>query len=277
MPGMSLPRWGVLVLGLVLLTVVLCVPRTAPPHKAPAPVTDAVKGWRKIHVFVALCDNVHQGIVPVPAAIGNGQDPARNLYWGCGSGVKTYFTRSAAWRRLAVVPHPKPHVLERLIFQHATQHVYLVADAYDGAAIQDAMRATLTAASGAAPEAVLIAGHHFAFAGGADVVAYIGHNGLMDAALPMTFAPHKGAEKPVILLACASSQYFGDYLHAAHAYPLLWTTNLMCPEAYTLHDALTGWIAHEKPAQIQARAAQAYSAHQQCSVRAATRLLKTGW
>jgi hypothetical protein len=35
---------------------------------------------RLIHVFVALADNVHQGIVPVPAALGNGDDPARNLY-----------------------------------------------------------------------------------------------------------------------------------------------------------------------------------------------------
>jgi hypothetical protein len=26
-------------------------------------------------VIVALCDNLHQGIVPVPKAIGNGQDP----------------------------------------------------------------------------------------------------------------------------------------------------------------------------------------------------------
>ena len=29
---------------------------------------------RSIHVLVALCDNVHQGIVPVPKSLGNGQD-----------------------------------------------------------------------------------------------------------------------------------------------------------------------------------------------------------
>ncbi|WP_316785612.1 hypothetical protein [Pedobacter frigiditerrae] len=37
---------------------------------------------KTIHVFVALCDNKYQGIVPVPKAIGNGQDPDNNLYWG---------------------------------------------------------------------------------------------------------------------------------------------------------------------------------------------------
>jgi hypothetical protein len=34
-----------------------------------------------IHVTVALCDNQHQGIVPVPALIGNGRDSRNNLYF----------------------------------------------------------------------------------------------------------------------------------------------------------------------------------------------------
>ena len=37
---------------------------------------------KTIHVLVALCDNKYQKIVPVPQAIGNGQDPKNNLYWG---------------------------------------------------------------------------------------------------------------------------------------------------------------------------------------------------
>ncbi|MEM6697149.1 MAG: hypothetical protein AAF599_02045, partial [Bacteroidota bacterium] len=41
-----------------------------------------------IHVFVALCDNVNQGIVPVPEHLGNGQDANSNLYWGAAYGVK---------------------------------------------------------------------------------------------------------------------------------------------------------------------------------------------
>lgn len=47
-----------------------------------------VGGYRKVHVFVALADN-RQGIAPVPARIGNGQDPANNLYWGARYGIKT--------------------------------------------------------------------------------------------------------------------------------------------------------------------------------------------
>jgi hypothetical protein len=33
-----------------------------------------------VHVLVALCDNEHQGIVPVPKKLGNGSDIAGNLY-----------------------------------------------------------------------------------------------------------------------------------------------------------------------------------------------------
>ena len=52
-------------------------------------------GLKTIHVFVALCDNKYQGIVPVPAKIGNGQDAATNLYWGAAFGVKTFLTKAA--------------------------------------------------------------------------------------------------------------------------------------------------------------------------------------
>ena len=50
-------------------------------HQRGAPVV--------VHVVVALCDNEHQGIVPVPATLGNGQDPRNNLYWGALYGVRT--------------------------------------------------------------------------------------------------------------------------------------------------------------------------------------------
>jgi hypothetical protein len=43
---------------------------------------------RVVHVFVALADNQHQGIVPVPAKLGNGDSPLTNLYWGATFGVK---------------------------------------------------------------------------------------------------------------------------------------------------------------------------------------------
>jgi len=51
----------------------------------------------------------------------------------------------------------------------------------------------------------------------------------------------------------------------------------MCPEAYTLHDALTGYIAGESNEQMRTRAAKAYSSHQKCSEKAARNLLVSGY
>ena len=80
-----------------------------------------------------------------------------------------------------------------------------------------------------------------------------------------------------IVLACASKSYFAPYLKNAHATPLLWTTGLMAPEAYTLKAALDGWIANENGERVRQRAAQAYDKYQHCGLRAAQRLFTTGW
>lgn len=79
---------------------------------------------RVIHVFVALCDNKHQGIVPVPASIGNGQDPANNLYWGCAGGVKGYFKKRANWQLLSTTKHVSKIILERCVFKHKLSNAY---------------------------------------------------------------------------------------------------------------------------------------------------------
>jgi hypothetical protein len=62
----------------------------------------------------------------------------------------------------------------------------------------------------------------------------------------------------------------------AGATPLLWTTGLMAPEAYTLESALEGWILGEDHDSIHLRAAKAYHAYQQCGLKAAKNLFATG-
>ena len=87
---------------------------------------------RTVHVFVALADNEHQGIVPVPARLGNGDDPDHNLYWGSAYGVKTFFGRSSDWERTSCRKAPRAAILERCVFKNRGANVYLVADAYRG-------------------------------------------------------------------------------------------------------------------------------------------------
>src|SRR6476469_6643552 len=66
------------------------------------------------HAVVALADNAHQGLTPVPKALGNGQDPEHNLYWGARYGVGYHFGHEGGWEPVKTEPGPLPaHVLRR--------------------------------------------------------------------------------------------------------------------------------------------------------------------
>ena len=251
----------------------LCLLTSAAPHAQDVP--------RTIHVFVPLADNEHQGIVPVPAKLGNGDDPVHNLFWGAGYGVKTFFTRSSNWELLSPSPTPKPEVLERCVFKHRVQNVYLVADAYQGRKIGLAVVDFLQAAAGAHSEQLSVKAASrpvIVHAGGsADLVAYIGHDGLMDFNLS-TYPQSTGQNRrDAIILACISKRFFAAPLRAAGAHPLLWSTGLMAAEAYTLKSAIDGWVLSEDDEKIRERAASAYHQYQKCSLNAARRLLVSGW
>jgi hypothetical protein len=235
---------------------------------------------RTIHVFVALADNKNQGIVPVAAILGNGDDPKRNLYWGSAYGYKTFFIRSADWQLIACQQKPKSSILERCIFKYRQQNVYLVADAYQGKQIKQAIVDFLDAAAGGETEKIPVkAGEQtlvLKIRGGADLVAYAGHDGLMD--FQLTALPQgKSGQRQAIILACISKSYFSAPLRASGATPLVWTTGLMAPEAYTLKSAIDGWILHESNDQIRERAAAAYDKYQKCGIKGARKLLVTGW
>lgn len=232
---------------------------------------------RTVHVLVALCDNQHQGIVKVPDGIGNGQNPGTNLYWGAGYGVRTHFNRTGEWKRLACPPALEPHILERAVWKHRDSAVYLIAEAYDGRAIRHATEDLLRYASGNGERRIAAGGASLNVGGGADLLAYVGHNGLMDFTLDSSFPGRPGNRREAIILACLSQRWFAPHLKPTGAEPLVWTTGLMAPEAYTLKAALDGWVLHERPESIRERAAMAYHQYQRCGINGARRLFVTGW
>ena len=230
-----------------------------------------------IHVFVALADNVNQGIVPVSASLGNGDNPGTNLYWGAAFGVRTFFSRNKDWELLAVTKNPTASILERCVFRHRRTSILLVADAYRGKEISQTTWDFLEAAGGKPGEKLKTGAVEFHTGGSADVVAYIGHNGLMDFKLAAHPERRDDRKRRAIILACASKPYFSPALQQSGATPLLWTTNLMAPEAYVLSAAIDGWMNKESDEQIRLRAADAYNKYQKCGVRAARALFATGW
>lgn len=167
----------------------------------------------KIRVFVALADNKSQGILPVPAAIGNGDDAAKNLYWGCSDALKPVLKSSSDWKLQRTEPNPRADIIERVTFLHSSGKWELTADAYRGTAIKQCTEDFFAAlASDSA---------------GTALVAYIGHDGLMDFSLPETATARRGPGRDAIVLCCKSRDFFGSHLEKVGARPLLTTTQLM--------------------------------------------------
>jgi hypothetical protein len=239
-----------------------------------------------VHVVVALCDNVNQGIVPVSSELGNGRDPRSNLYWGALYGVKTHFSRQG-WNSIAVTGTQDRRILERVVYFRTLPRegrevpVYVVADAWDGAEIRPALQAFFAMASGDGILQLSIVREsvtsQIGAGGEAHLVAYVGHNGLMDFKLPRP-APssdHRRANASIVL-ACASKPYFLGHLQAAGSHPLLLTTGLMAPEAYTLEAVVRRWVAGGRAAAIRDTAAEAYHRYQHCGLQAAKNLFWVG-
>ena len=236
---------------------------------------------KTIHVYVALCDNENQGIVRVLESLGNGQSPRTNLYWGALYGVKTYFSKkSDDWVFIKSIPLSEgSNILERILFKHASEDVFLLADAYNGAKIKECTIDFLKASNHQLPITITEGTQKLYFGGKADLLAYVGHDGLMEFDVAINFQTLEPSLKPkeVIILACYSRDFFSPQGKLAEAKPLLWTSHLMAPEAYTLEAAFEGWILNESDAQIEERAAQSYHKYQKCGIKGARNLFVSGF
>ncbi|MFT5905727.1 MAG: hypothetical protein ACI9E1_001327 [Cryomorphaceae bacterium] len=232
-----------------------------------------------IHVFVALCDNQTQGIQPVGKAIGDGDKPDANLYWGCSDGMPRYFAKSKLWKKLEThkpqsIDKTSP-IMRRIIFQHNRTGTLLVADAYQGKHIKQCITNYLNASSGSYRAVVEVKSLNRKIRLGADsaLTAYIGHNGLMEFKVDM--ANVKTAPvMDTITLCCISDSYFNKYLKKTKTTSILQTKSLMYPGSFILHDALEGWFRGETKAQIRTRAAKAYAKNQKISVKGGYSIFK---
>ncbi len=208
---------------------------------------------KTIRVIVSLADNTHQGIVPIKASLGNGQDPKNNLYWGAMYGVKSYFKRQTGWSVTKTdTTHFNPHVLEALNFHIKDQPFIGYAEAWDGAHQKEAteyfMKLLLR------PEDSL--------------TIFVGHNPLMDVDVdfPRFAAKHaaqnKNLERKFAVIGCQSKAYFEKGIAATGHTPYVLTNGNMAPEAYVVEAIIRAWL-ESKPAQTAREyAAKAYAKYQ---------------
>jgi len=236
-----------------------------------------------IHVFVALCDNVSQGIVPVSASLGNGDSPATNLYWGAAFGVKTFFNKNKDWQMLTPsnASSKSPQVvLDRIVFRHRRTGAFLIAEAYRGSYIQRATEDFLEAAAGLPGEKLILSADGKAVeiyvGGSADLLTYMGHNGLMD--FQLSSIPKKRDKENARPSSCHARARVTS-LSLAQYGATAFVVDHEPDGARSVHSLsrLDGWLDRETDEQIRLRAAKAYASYQRIGLRGASGLFATGW
>ncbi len=221
--------------------------------------------------MVALCDNRYQGIVPVPAALGNGQDPGNNLYWGAMYGVKSYLSRQPGYLLRGTSENPQEHVLERAVFQY--RDTLIIADAYDGKRIKEAIQDFFSYAAGQKSVTARLGRISVKCGGDADLLVFVGHDAFMDGDIPVVTAPGPSKKtRKTAVFACYSRDYFRAKLVQVGAEPLILTNGLMAPEAYNLEALIEGWATGQSNREIHERVALAYHKYQKTSIAAARKL-----
>lgn len=209
-----------------------------------------------IRVFIALCDNNTQGIMPVGAKIGDGDQPDENLYWDCSDGFGLYFKKSPHCKVVESEKEISEQILRRMTLRHKSSPITLIADAYRGSEMRQCYLDF---------ESALASGEYV-------LVSYIGHNALMDSVYEESAFIAKHSTDAIVLV-CRSDSYASSRIKNLGGRPVLMTQQLMYPGALILHDAIEAWIPKGSLAEIRRAAGKACSKNQGISVKAATGIL----
>ncbi len=216
------------------------------------------------HVLVPLCDNEHQGIIPTSPKIGDGLKPNSNLYWATSKGVKRYFSELPDWKLLKSIETPKNNILERVIFYKKFPNgaqVYLVADAYRGDRMPECLDDYFNSLSENLNDSVELDKITIPINGGADLIAFNGHNGLMDESTNYKNATSQNRPKDAVSISCASRGYFKPHYLQTNSFPLVHTKNLLYPGAFVLEGILNEWAMLKSDEDCKIEAGKQYYQH----------------
>ena len=219
-----------------------------------------------VEVHVPLCDNTI--IACGNAKLGDGNNPATNLYWSTTPGFGQWFQRKGSgWTRVSIEKKDtgdkdvlEKHTYRRTITTPAAWRkrgvgkqytLEVVVRAWRGSAIDRALAAYAADVSGKGTNAQL--------------VAFVGHNRLMD--LDEFTWPTPGKEvKGAIAIACDTAPYMKKQVSAATRVPLLMTSDLLFANAAPLEAAVLAFARGGGYAQIRKDAATAYAGVRKRSV-----------
>ncbi len=213
-----------------------------------------------VHLYVPLCDNENQGIVPTSESLGNGLDLKRNLYWATSKGVKRYYKELPDWKFISSQKDIDGNVLERVVFTKNYNNkttVYLIADAYRGDRMKVCLENFFNALSGNRLDSTVINGDMIHIGKDADLSIFNGHNGLMDDT-PSILPPKPHSPKDAVAIACVSGEYFKGYYEYVSAFPLVNTNHLLYPGAFISEGIINEWALLKSAKDCKIAAGKSY-------------------
>lgn len=231
-----------------------------------------------VQAHVALCSN--DTIRCGGHGLGDGDSLEKNLYWATSGGARGWFSRKNSgwtlahrgggdgsgllavdvWKRRV-----QPNEAWRARGVSKPFDAYVVAYAWRGGAIDEAVRTYLVDLFGDAPRPITLDdGTKLAAGGAAQLVAWVGHDRWMDydrfdwagfEALEKPGAPSKG----VIAVACMTYQYLAQHTTAQNRIPLLYTRDFVFAGSHALDGAVLAFLDGRSLDGIRRAGAQAYA------------------
>jgi hypothetical protein len=228
-----------------------------------------------VEVHVPLCDS--SIIACGNAKLGDGDNPETNLYWSTTPGFGRWFARrGGGWKRIQLAKPDETgdsdvlalHVYRRTMQTPAawqksgapkTYELDLVIHGWRGKAIDKALAAyAKDSANGGARTIALADDTSLAAGGAAQIVAWVGHNRLMDLDSFAWPAPSSTA-KGTIAIACHTAAYMEDNVPAATRVPLLMTKDFLFSNAAPLEATVLAFATGRGYAAMRADAVTAYA------------------
>lgn len=238
-----------------------------------------------VMAHVPLCDN--RILRCGSKRMGDGDNPDTNLYWNTDEGFLGWFgRRGSGWRAVDVKEAGAPaDVLETRVWHRRVAatgawrahgvtdpiDVYLVVYAWRGTAIDATLAAYLDDVYGDTPREVTLADGTTLHAGGAStIVAWVGHNRLMDVE-PIDWAARAAhataAPKGVIAEACQTAPYMAAEVSSPARVPLLMTNDFLFAGAHAFEGVATAFARGGTLSEIRTLATAQYAAGEHQTVR----------
>jgi hypothetical protein len=212
--------------------------------------------------------------------LGDGETPSTNLYWSTTPGFGSWFDhrpgrKTTGWKRalLTTTETGDKDILELRVYRRTvtasaswrkkgapkTFDVILVLRAWRGSQIDRALAAYAADVSGQGSRTVKLAdGSEVTAGGAAQIVAFVGHNRLMD--LDSFTWPTPGTDKKgTIAIACETAAYMKRDVPAETRVPLLMTSDFLFSNAAPLEAAVLAFAEGGGYARIRRDAAAAYA------------------